>query len=349
MTMIFFNIAWMENYNGETDADKPKDGGNWEEKSEICNFADVEGRCYGFVFPANMGAINIDKIGADPTDELIDGVTIVWTAKRANFGTVVVGWFQNAIVHRNVQLIENSPLHDKNNVNQYYAECYFKNATLLKPAQRTFKIPRGEGGMGQYLIWYADTKLGTQTKDRIEKYIAETTETLALESSQIARVGQGIKSIGAFDPEYDELHEDIEQIEAGHESPSTKAVLIAARIGQGKFRKNLDLLWNQSCALTGCTIREVLRASHIKAWRDCANNKERLDPDNGLLLAAHLDALFDKHLVSFSDDGAIMVSDRIEKAEIERLQLFGKLRRRPNDGQKRYLAAHRNRFVIKTR
>ena len=41
MTMIFFNIAWMKNYNGETDVDKPKDGGIWDEKNEVCNFANI--------------------------------------------------------------------------------------------------------------------------------------------------------------------------------------------------------------------------------------------------------------------------------------------------------------------
>jgi putative restriction endonuclease len=39
----------------------------------------------------------------------------------------------------------------------------------------------------------------------------------------------------------------------------------------------------------------MLRASHIKPWSDCSN-RERLDPLNGLLLVAHIDALFDNGL-----------------------------------------------------
>lgn len=288
MTMIFFNIAWMKNYDGETEDDRPKDGGIWDEKNEVCNFANVGGRCYGFVYPANMGKIRIDKIGADLAAGQIDDVTVIWTAKHTDFGTVVVGWYRNAIVYRNAQPIINSALHIANNVELYYAECAFDDATLLPERQRTFPIPRGKDGMAQYLIWYADTKIGTQTKQKLSKYIDDVVETRTHEAAQISRVGEGINSIGAFDPALGTLFEDVTRIEESDIPSTEKVALINARLGQGKFRKHLDMFWNESCAVTGCKIREVLRASHIKPWRECAN-KERLDPDNGLLLCAHLD------------------------------------------------------------
>ena len=342
--MIFFNIAWMKDYNGETEADRPKDGGIWDEKNEVCNFANVDGRCYGFVYPTNMGPINIDRIGAESTAEQIDGVTIVWTAKHESFGTVVVGWYRNATVYRNVQPVTNSPLHLKNNVEHFYAECAFDDATLLSERQRTFPVPRGKDGMGQYLIWYADTKIGTQTQNKLLKYIDEIIESRIHQSTQVSRLGGGADTIRAFDPEFDAICEDVRQIEEADDSPTEKATLINARLGQGKFRKYLDIFWSESCAVTGCNIREVLRASHIKPWRECASNKERLDPDNGILLCAHLDALFDKGLISFNDDGSMLVAKKITKTEIERLGLSGNLKKRLNDGQKRYLAIHRSSF-----
>jgi HNH endonuclease len=347
--MIFFNIAWMEKYNGETDADRPKDGGIWDEKNEVCNFANVDGRCFGFVYPINMGAINIERIGAEASAKQIDGVTVVWTAKHPHFGTVVVGWYRNATVYKDARQISGSPLHARNNVELFYAECDFDDATLLNVAQRKFQIPRGEGGMGQYLIWYADTKYGPKTKEKLSRFMEDADANLITEAIQISRMGEGLKSIGAFDADLDELFEDVDLIEQGEQSSSTKATLIEARVGQGKFRKNLDLMWNQSCALTGCAIREILRASHIKSWRDCANDRERLDPDNGLLLSAHIDALFDKHLISFEDDGSILISKRVGQIEIERLRLMGRLFKRLNDGQKRYLAVHRSHFHTKGR
>lgn len=340
--MIFFNIAWMKNYNGETDVDKPKDGGTWDTKHEVCNFTNVDGRCHGFVYQTNMGPIDIERIGADPFAEIIEKVTVVWTAKHENFGTVVVGWYENAILYREIRNITNSSLHVENNVGQFYAECAIDDAVVLPERKRTFPIPRGKGGMGQHLIWYADTEVGAQTKQNLARYIREFIESRTHEATQIDHMGGGINSIGAFDPELNELVEDISRIEEADDSPTEKATLINARLGQGKFRKFLDALWNESCAVTGCTVRQVLRASHIKPWRECTNNKERLDPDNGILLSAHLDALFDRGLISFGDDGLMLVSARISVIESDRLGLPGKLKRRVTDGQKRYLAFHRD-------
>ena len=65
-------------------------------------------------------------------------------------------------------------------------------------------------------------------------------------------------------------------------------------------------------------IREVLRASHIKPWKDC-NNGERLDGDNGLLLVANIDALFDRGLISFGADGSIIRSKSLSEGDLKML------------------------------
>jgi hypothetical protein len=79
-----------------------------------------------------------------------------------------------------------------------------------------------------------------------------------------------------------------------------REVLVNARIGQGRFRSDLVTAWGkgEKCALTEIAIPEMLIASHIKPWRE-SSNSERLDPMNGLLLAAHVDKLFDRFLLSF--------------------------------------------------
>jgi predicted restriction endonuclease len=66
--------------------------------------------------------------------------------------------------------------------------------------------------------------------------------------------------------------------------------------------------WEGRCAITGLAIPELLRASHIKPWADCATDAERLDVYNGLLLAPHLDALFDQGFITVADDGAVSIS-----------------------------------------
>ena len=54
--------------------------------------------------------------------------------------------------------------------------------------------------------------------------------------------------------------------------------------------------WDSKCAVTGLAIPELLKASHIKPWKD-STDEERLDIFNGLLLAPHLDAAFDRGFI----------------------------------------------------
>lgn len=86
---------------------------------------------------------------------------------------------------------------------------------------------------------------------------------------------------------------------------------VRERIGQEVYRDALVEFWGGRCALSGVELpAELLRASHAKPWKD-ASDSERLDPFNGLLLAVRFDALFDKGLIAFDDDGQILISSRL--------------------------------------
>jgi hypothetical protein len=87
--------------------------------------------------------------------------------------------------------------------------------------------------------------------------------------------------------------------------------LVIQRIGQALFRQALLKYWNGRCPLTGITETSLLRASHIVPWADCDTDTLRLDVHNGLLLSALWDAAFDSGLVSFADNGAILVSPQL--------------------------------------
>lgn len=84
--------------------------------------------------------------------------------------------------------------------------------------------------------------------------------------------------------------------------------LVTQRVGQDIFRRELIGYWGGRCAVSGLDVVELLRASHIKPWAKCDTDSERLDVFNGLLLAPHLDALFDGGWVTFYDSGKIQVS-----------------------------------------
>ena len=83
------------------------------------------------------------------------------------------------------------------------------------------------------------------------------------------------------------------------------------RVGQQTFCRAMLDYWGGACAVTGIALPEVLRASHAKPWAECASDAERLDVFNGFLLCANLDALFDRFLISFDDEGRLLVADSV--------------------------------------
>jgi hypothetical protein len=93
-----------------------------------------------------------------------------------------------------------------------------------------------------------------------------------------------------------------------------------ARLGQNTFKRNV-YDFEKSCRLTKIVTPGLLVASHIKPWRLCSTALERLDGANGLLLAPHVDVLFDRGLISFTDAGDVLVSSRLEELDIKLLGL----------------------------
>jgi HNH endonuclease len=117
--------------------------------------------------------------------------------------------------------------------------------------------------------------------------------------------------------------------------------LVVQRVGQDIFREALMGYWGARCPLTGITEAALLRASHIVPWADCGD-EQRLDVHNGLLLSALWDAAFDKGLVSFSDDGAVLASPNLSEVARKALDLNGVPPLRGlRDAHRRNLAWHR--------
>jgi hypothetical protein len=150
-------------------------------------------------------------------------------------------------------------------------------------------------------------------------------------------------------PEQDtdqEREADERGIEASDLSPTDKRILINARRGQGLFRAKV-LQVEPRCRLTGTADPAHLRASHIKPWAK-ADDRERLDGNNGLMLAPHVDHLFDRALISFEDNGRLLwLNDQVHGL----LVAWGidvqqqTMRPRPfSSRQCRYLREHRARF-----
>ena len=121
-------------------------------------------------------------------------------------------------------------------------------------------------------------------------------------------------------------------------------VEIKQRENQSKFR---DLMIKRygACALCGNDAVVVLNASHIKPWKD-SDEVERLDPDNGFLLCPCHDRAFDLGLISFDEDGKIMISEKLSEKNRELINLSEDQEIELTDGNKQYLEYHRD-YVFK--
>ncbi len=130
--------------------------------------------------------------------------------------------------------------------------------------------------------------------------------------------------------------------------PETEVVSQATqRRGQDKIRKIL-LTTRQKCEACGLAIPELLRASHIKPWRD-SSNAERLDLENVLLLAANYDAAFDAGFISFSaHDGSLLISHAVTADQLLTLGIYSKAAiPKPSKKRAKYLGWHHTHVFIR--
>ena len=120
--------------------------------------------------------------------------------------------------------------------------------------------------------------------------------------------------------------------------------LVTSRVGQGFYRQELIKKFDNKCAVTGINLEEILIASHIIPWRH-SNDEERLDVENGILLSPLYDALFDKNLISFQDNGDIIISKKIQDTElISLIDINANIK--ITEGMKKYLINHRSQLRI---
>lgn len=165
----------------------------------------------------------------------------------------------------------------------------------------------------------------------------------------IGLIGEEAKSIvDGLDLQYDEYESgnEVEKsiLSDSNLSQTEKRQLVKSRRGQGVFRSRLEAI-EPVCRVTNVSNKMHLIASHIKPWSK-SNNEERLDGNNGLLLAPHIDHLFDKGYISFEDNGGVIVSVKTSEGVLSAWSVSTKNVGTFNTKQKVYLDYHRE-YVLK--
>ena len=146
-----------------------------------------------------------------------------------------------------------------------------------------------------------------------------------------------------LDYQIEQIHSAFEEEEADYNMPNEteRKGLVTSRVGQGAYRKSILFRWEFKCAVTNYSKNEILIASHILPWKD-SNNDQRLDVNNGILLSPTYDALFDQHLISFENNGKIILSDSLLKTNYSEIGVTGKeIIKKLRSDNHYYLEGHR--------
>jgi hypothetical protein len=224
--------------------------------------------------------------------------------------------------------------------NPFRPKDYIDRIRPLLPAKYSPLQNNGDGLQSVYLA-----ELPQELANLLCTVLMEAGNELPAAGEAIASTGVGREQV---------VHEFEDGIEATlTTSPELKVTekeqLVKARRGQGLFRENVQV-FEKGCRVSGVTDPLFLIASHIKPWR-VANNKERLDGENGLLLSPNIDFLFDRGFISFDDGATLLISPVADKVSLRQMGV-------PIDSpmqvgsftpkQRMYLEFHRRNVFLET-
>jgi putative restriction endonuclease len=201
--------------------------------------------------------------------------------------------------------------------------------------------PSGNGNQGVYLT-------------TVPEALAQTligligNEATNLVRSQAAINPFSERSAETADLEMWENHIEQDIQEEPDLSETERQSLVIARRGQGLYKQRVMQVESR-CRITKVDNPAHLRASHAKPWRDCANNHERLDGENGLLLTPSIDHLFDRGFISFEDSGQLIISPVAHGPSLQKMGIttdapvnVGQF----SEGQRQFLDYHRNSVLL---
>jgi putative restriction endonuclease len=99
---------------------------------------------------------------------------------------------------------------------------------------------------------------------------------------------------------------NIDDIPLGKE----REAIIKQRVNQSFFRSTILSSYNLKCCITGLSITDFLVASHIIPW--AKDDRNRLNPHNGLCLNSIHDKAFDRGFITVTADYKIKISKYLD-------------------------------------
>lgn len=143
-----------------------------------------------------------------------------------------------------------------------------------------------------------------------------------------------------------DVAEDVPEVAEG----KTVTAMVKVRVNQARFRRAVLASYNAKCCISGLGVPQLLVASHIIPWS--MDERNRLNPRNGLLLSSLHDKAYDVGLITVMPDFTIRVAKQLNDVSLdgfaeETLKAFdGRSIRQPERFRPNpeFLASHAARF-----
>ncbi len=104
--------------------------------------------------------------------------------------------------------------------------------------------------------------------------------------------------------------------------------IVKTRVNQSLFRSSILAAYNNTCCITGINKPELLVAGHIRPWG--IDEKNRLNPRNGLAINALHDRAFESGLLTVTPDYRVHISSALLKQKDEFIkEYFGRYDNQP--------------------
>lgn len=178
--VLFARIGWMTFYCGVKRGDsKVIGGGSYNTTgvgSEQLNFSPIGKRLNGFVQSIRSHPLKLERIARNAGEaDSLDGVLVVFIAQRpGERGQVVVGWYQDATVYRDVRP---DPRRTRA-ADRVFNVQTSKSLGVLLPTNERYKfVPGGKGAFGQANVCYSLESNGKAKKAPWMKAVIEYTRT----------------------------------------------------------------------------------------------------------------------------------------------------------------------------
>ncbi len=338
--VLYCNVTNMENYRG-IEENAILSGGKYVKEHgvgfELFNFKEIGGFYYGFVQPPigntkiskssteinkhKFARIGIENLGASKKEQFVDGINVIWSTTIPGKGRTIIGWYKNARVYREQQILDGNErrfafANGETDIASYYIVCKIEDGILLTKDGRVFVLEKNI--LGQANIGYGKEEFNQKVLNYVNNY-------------------QGPRLYDKYTLKT-EIDKEIDKVPDVY-----KDSVIKTRIGQSAYRSSLIHKFHGKCALCGVEGNDFLIASHIKPWKDC-DDGEHLDENNGLLLCPNHDKVFDMHLISFDEDGKIVISKKLSKINLVFLNINENYKINVNQSNIKYLKHHLSFF-----